>query len=179
MTGDGEDRGEDQRRAQQRQLDMPDRHPRTGAVDAGGLVQLRGDGTQLGDENQDVVAGELPRDDVRDRPQNRVSAQQVDRHPQVAHAVHERADSRYVQEAPQDGRDDARNAVGQEESGTEEPHASGRGTVQQQREPGGQRDHHRHLDGREQQYATDAAHKGVIGQRVGVVAQPYEDGMAT
>src|SRR5205823_14450412 len=60
-------------------LDGQDCAERAGAVDRGRLEQLLGDHLQRGVEDEHVVAGELPRDDVADRREQPVLRQRLHR----------------------------------------------------------------------------------------------------
>ena len=117
-----------------RQLDGEDRAERAGAIDFGGLIEILRDRLQRREEDEHVVADELPGDDVSDRDHDQVRGhrrRQVE--PEEAVQVGDEAELRSVHIAPDHDRDDAGDRIGQKDRETVERHPAQARAVEGQR----------------------------------------------
>src|SRR5690606_33626494 len=163
---DREDRRDDERAADRRELDGRDDAPLARAVELRRLVERRGDHAQRGVEDEHVVAHELPGHDVADRREHEVRRQRVgqgdpERVVDVAHEPEPRA----VHEAPHEGGDDRGHRVRQEDRDPEERLAVEPAAVERERDEERDAEHDRHLHHEEERDAPERLPELRVGER--------------
>ena len=172
---DGKDDGEEDRRPDERQLDVPGVLPRGGAIDLRHFAELRWDRLQRGVVDDHVVAGVFPGHDVGEGEEHRPVGEEIRRRqPGPFGQLGEGAERRAVDVPPDKRGDDRRHGVGDEETQPEQPRRVNIAAIEDDSEQQSQTQHRRRLDDAEEEQVGNAAPEVRVAGRLDVVGEADE-----
>ena len=146
-----------------------------GAVHAGGLVQLGGDGLERREQDEHVVARVLPGADVRQQRQDRGLGQELRRlEVEGPRDLRHGAERLAVQVAPDERRDDTRHRERQEQQQPVDGLPPDEAAVEDERRDEGEAQHQRHLEQPEREHVADAVPEHGVREHADVVVDAHE-----
>ncbi len=157
-----------------RDLDAEHGAERAGAVDLGGLVQVGGDDPQGGVEDEHVVAHELPGDDVADGCEDPAGSEGREMGSEQAVDAGGEPELVAVDESPDEGGDDRRDRIRQEDRDAEEGGAVEPGAVEGEGCCQRQHQHDRHLDDEEERHPAERLPEFRIGEHPEIIVEADE-----